>query len=94
MWRIVVPVRAGFWLANASLAVFFVSLIAAGLGRGIFAHDSFSEMSDSIAPFLLVFATSGVGLMVGLWLVLVPGAYLIWLLVFPRPLGVKATEAR
>jgi nitric oxide reductase subunit B len=91
--RIVAPVRAGFWLANVSLAVFFTSLLAAGLGRGTYSGGSFAEMTDSIEPFLLVFAGSGVCLMVGLWLILVPGAYLIGQLVFPRDKSVQAAEA-
>jgi nitric oxide reductase subunit B len=81
--RLIVPVRAGFWLANGSLLVFFTSLVAAGLGRGTYAGDSFFEMTQSITPYLLVFAGSGLGLMVGLWLILLPGAYLFWLLIRP-----------
>ena len=91
--RIIVPVRAGFWLANVSLAVFFTSLLTAGLGRGTYSGDSFAEMTDSIAPFLLVFAGSGVFLMVGLWLILLPGAYLIWLIISPSRKSVEAAGA-
>ena len=70
-----------------------LALLAAGLGRGTYSGGSFAEMTDSIEPFLLVFAGSGVCLMVGLWLILVPGAYLIGQLVFPRDKSVQAAEA-
>ena len=63
-------VTAGFWTANVSLAVFFASLVLAGLGRGTYDGQSFQEMMQLIRPFLLLFAASGVGLMVGLWVIL------------------------
>ena len=63
-------VRIGYWTANISLAVFFTALVLAGFGRGLYDGLSFQDMMLQIRPFLLVFAVSGVTLMVGLWIVL------------------------
>jgi len=73
-------IRAGFWTANVSLAVFFTALILAGLGRGTFDGASFQEMMLSIRPFLLVFTLAGVTMMIGLWIVLWHGFRLIGML--------------
>ena len=77
-------VDAGFWLANGSLVVFLAALLAAGLVKGTYVGESFYDMMESIEPFLLLFAVSGVGLMLGLWLVLLPAMVRIGALVFPR----------
>ncbi len=63
-------IKIGFWTANASLAVFFVALTLAGVGKGIYSGVSFQEMMLTIRPFLVVFAISGVTLMIGIWIVL------------------------
>ena len=63
-------VTVGFWTANVSLAVFFSALVLAGIGKGSYAGASFQEMMLGIRPFLLVFAASGISLMLGLWIVL------------------------
>ena len=81
------PVAFGFWLANGALALFLAALIVAGLIRGTYAGGSFQEMTETIAPYLLVFAASGIGLVIGLWLVLVPAIHLIGALVFPGRQG-------
>ena len=60
----------GFWIANISLGVFFVALLLAGFGRGLYDGASFQEMATQIRPFLLVFVVSGVTLMIGMWIVL------------------------
>ena len=63
-------VTIGFWMANVALGVFFVALMAAGVGKFMFDGASFQEMMLSIRPFLIVFAVSGITLMLGLWIVL------------------------
>ena len=63
-------VQFGYWTANLSLAVFFLALVAAGLGRGLYDGPSFQDMMVQIRPALLVFAVSGISLMVGIWIVL------------------------
>ncbi|MDA0678979.1 MAG: cbb3-type cytochrome c oxidase subunit I [Proteobacteria bacterium] len=63
-------VRTGFWVSNISLAVFFVALLAAGFGRGLYDGASFQDMATQIRPFMMVFVLSGVTLMLGIWLVL------------------------
>ena len=69
--------RLGFWIANVSLGVFFLALILAGAGKGLFDGGSFQEMMLSIRPFLLAFTISGVALMIGLWIILWHGFRLI-----------------
>ena len=81
------PVDVGFGLANGSLLAFFCALLAAGLVKGTYTGDSFQEMMTGIEPFLLAFAVSGIGLMAGLWLVLLPAIGLMSALVFPAKLG-------
>ena len=63
-------VTVGFWTANIALAVFFTALLFAGIGKGIYDGVSFQEMMLTIRPFLLVFAVSGIALMIGIWIVL------------------------
>lgn len=82
-----VPVRAGFWLANICLLLFLAALMAAGISRGTYTGESFADMMEGIVPYLFVFAGSGVGLLIGLWMILLPATHLISLLVFPGKLG-------
>jgi cbb3-type cytochrome oxidase subunit 1 len=63
-------VTVGYWTANIALAVFFTSLVLAGIGKGFYEGVSFQEMMLTIRPFLLVFAVSGIALMIGIWIVL------------------------
>lgn len=63
-------VMTGYWVANISLAVFFLALIMAGFGRGLYDGASFQEMATQIRPFMMIFAVSGISLMLGLWIVL------------------------
>jgi nitric oxide reductase subunit B len=83
--RHALPVAFGYRLANGSLALFLAALIVAGLIRGTYAGGSFQEMTEAITPFLLVFAAAGIGLVVGLWLVVLPAIHLIGGLVLARP---------
>ncbi|PKL95337.1 MAG: cytochrome C oxidase subunit I [Gammaproteobacteria bacterium HGW-Gammaproteobacteria-8] len=64
------PLTIGYWTANLSLAVFFLALIAAGLGKGLYDGDSFQVMMETIRPALLVFAVAGIALMCSLWLII------------------------
>ena len=70
-------VRTGFWLGNFSLAVFWTALIAAGLARGTYTGDSFQEMMQIVRPYLMLFAASGIGLLIGLLLVIAPAVHLL-----------------
>ncbi|MFT5500631.1 MAG: nitric oxide reductase subunit B, partial [Woeseiaceae bacterium] len=63
-------VTIGFWTANVALAVFFTALVLAGIGKGFYDGVSFQEMMLTIRPFMLVFAVSGIALMIGIWIVL------------------------
>ncbi len=75
-------VTTGFWLSNGSLLVLFAALLTAGLIKGSYGGASFQDMMLAIEPFLLVFAVSGVGLMCGLWMVLLPAIGQMSTLVF------------
>ncbi len=72
----------GYWLANGSLLIFFLALLVAGLIKGTYSGGSFGDMMASIEPFLLIFAVAGIGLMMGLWMVLLPALRRIYSLVF------------
>jgi nitric oxide reductase subunit B len=85
-------VASGYWMANVSLAVFFLSLTLAGLGKGLYGNGSFQEMMLSIRPFLLVFAVSGMTLMLGLWIVLLSAVRLINLRLSPAGRSELAAE--
>lgn len=63
-------VTIGFWAANVALAVFFVALILAGIGKGAYSGGSFQEMMLGIRPFLLTFAVAGIAMMIGFWIIL------------------------
>ena len=63
-------VLTGFWVANISLAVFFVALLTAGVIKGWFPGATFQETMLSIRPFLLTFVISGIALMIGLWIII------------------------
>ena len=81
-WRLVGP---GFWLTNASLLIFFLALLVAGLIKASDNGESFDAMMTSIAPFLLVFALAGVALMIGLLMILLPAVQQLWRLIFSAP---------
>lgn len=85
-------VRAGYWIANASLAVFFTALVLAGIGKAMYGGDSFQEMMVTIRPFLMLFVVSGVLLMIGLWIVILHAVKLINLRLSPSPAGALAPE--
>jgi nitric oxide reductase subunit B len=84
--------RVGYWMANISLAVFFVALILAGIGKGIYDGTSFQEMMTNIRPFLIVFTISGVTLMLGLWIILWHGFRLIGQIMAPSAEAVAEPE--
>jgi len=90
------PVNVGFWLTNGSLPIFLAALLAAGLIKGTWPDDSFHEMMGTIEPLLLVFVVSGVGLMLGLWLVLIPAIGQMTAVVFPRryDVGIDVPKAK
>lgn len=74
-------VVVGYYITNISLLVFWISLIMAGVGKGIIAMNqgmNFPQMMEYIKPYLYGFAISGIGLLLGLLLLLftaVPALY-------------------
>ena len=86
------PVQTGFWMANGCLLIFLTSLIAAGASKAAYTGDSFAEMMEGVEPYLLAFAVSGVGLLLGLWLILLPATHLIYQLVRPDKQAMEQSE--
>jgi nitric oxide reductase subunit B len=65
----------GFWLVQICLGVFWVSLLAAGVHKGILVVEnkmSFQEIMNTISGYLKVFAFSGAGIFCGLSIILYP----------------------
>lgn len=68
-------IRIGYYVTNFSLLIFWVSLILAGIGKGVIAFNQgmdFNQMMEYIKPYLYGFSISGVGLLMGLLLILFP----------------------
>jgi len=86
-------VMTGYWVANISLAVFFVALIFAGFGRALYDGASFQDMTQQIRPFMMVFAVSGITMMLGFWIVLWNGFRLTGKIVSARNVGQPAEPA-
>jgi nitric oxide reductase subunit B len=61
----------GYWVTNISLVIFLGSLMIAGSMEGFMQWDDFYEKSDAVFPLLLAFAISGIGLLAGLWMVVI-----------------------
>jgi nitric oxide reductase subunit B len=55
-----------FWMLQGSLLVFFLSLNAAGIKKGIWQlsehQSSYSKMMESLHPYFVVFVVAGIGL--------------------------------
>lgn len=67
--------RIGYWILQISLMIFWLSLIAAGLYRGIYTISNqapFQEILDGIRPFIFIFAVAGMGIFIGLLMLLMP----------------------
>jgi nitric oxide reductase subunit B len=65
----------GFWMFNIFFTVFWISLISAGIQKGILTVEdksSFQEIMLQIHSTLLVFAFSGIGMIAGLAFIIFP----------------------
>ena len=63
--------RAGFWIFNASLLLFWLCLVGAGMVKGwltVTTDMAFQPIMDRAWPFIAGFAVSGIGLFIGLTL--------------------------
>ena len=87
-------VNAGFWTTNIALAVFFGSLVLAGLGKGLFDGTVFQQMMLEIRPYLLMFAISGVFLMLGLWILMYNAFRQLWVILRKGKPGAAETKAQ
>ena len=67
--------RTGFWITNISLLIFWISLIMAGIEKGVLIIEnqlSFQEIMQKINPFMISFAYSGLGIFIGLLMISFP----------------------
>jgi nitric oxide reductase subunit B len=93
-------VSNGFWISNIALVVFLTALVLAGMVRGLYGGGAFQQMMMEIRPYLVVFAISGVFLMLGLWLLLYNAFRLLWVILrrptVPenRPVAAEQATAR
>jgi nitric oxide reductase subunit B len=65
----------GFWLLNVCLFIFWISLLAAGIHKGILVIENkllFQEIMNKISIYLKIFALAGAGIFVGLLSVTYP----------------------
>ncbi len=66
----------GYLLANLSLFVFWITLITAGILKSHWqmmdVRTPFSTMMLHLRPLFVVFVSSGISLMIGVWLIIVP----------------------
>jgi nitric oxide reductase subunit B len=65
--------KAGIWVINIALFIFWISLILAGYTKGVLTvvnHLSFQEAMVKVTPYLVVFAISGIALLIGITIVI------------------------
>jgi nitric oxide reductase subunit B len=66
---------SGFWIMNASLLIFFLSLIFAGVEKAkllIGAEMNFQAIMKALNPYLISFAVAGITLFIGMSMVVFP----------------------
>lgn len=74
-------IRAGFWIMNIFLLLFWSSLICAGAQKASLILDeqiSFREMMNALNPYLMTFAISGLGVFTGICLVVFPALHFLF----------------
>jgi nitric oxide reductase subunit B len=68
-------VAKGFWIANISFFVFFICLVVAGIMKGhatIEERQTYHEIQETISPYIMLFAYSGLVMFVGFLFILIP----------------------
>lgn len=68
-------VKKGFWVVNIALLIFWLSLVVAGIIKGVLSVETsmpFSLIMDKISPFLIAFSISGIVLLIGLLMLILP----------------------
>ncbi|MCX6290146.1 MAG: cbb3-type cytochrome c oxidase subunit I [Bacteroidetes bacterium] len=67
-------IRAGFWITNISLLLFWIALIGAGIVKALDKnHDTlFQQMMSRLAPWFGFFSSSGLVVFAGIVIVVVP----------------------
>lgn len=64
-------IRSGFWITNFSLVIFWICLILAGAEKGRLIIENkltFQAIMEKISPHLIVFASAGLGIFIGLFM--------------------------
>lgn len=82
----------GYWILNISLFVFLGSLLMAGVVEGFNTWDSFFERAEAAEPYLVVFAFSGFGLLLGFGMVIIAAIKFLLPYAFARNGQTKQTS--
>lgn len=69
--------KAGYWIFNISLGIFWVSLLLGGVEKSIWMYfadnpSTFGEMQNKIQPYMYVFLAAGYGILIGILMVAIP----------------------
>lgn len=68
--------KFGYWLINISLVVFWIALIVAGFSKAYWQFNNseipYGEMIAQLKPWFYVFFVSGIALVIGLVMVIIP----------------------
>jgi nitric oxide reductase subunit B len=78
-------ISLGFWIFNLFFAIFWLCLISAGIQKGMLVVEdklSFQEIMTAIRPVLTVFAFSGIGILIGLFMIVIPLLKLVYQCIF------------
>ncbi|SVD50654.1 uncharacterized protein METZ01_LOCUS403508, partial [marine metagenome] len=67
-------IKTGFWIANISLFIFWISLIASGIIKSFYMTQNivFQQIMNSLHPYFWVLALSGFALFIGVILITIP----------------------
>lgn len=69
-------VTKGYWVANISLLVFWISLIVAGFLKAYWQFNqpeiAYGEIINNLRPWFYVFFVSGLFLVIGLYMIIIP----------------------
>lgn len=72
----------GCTLANVGLFVLLGALLTAGVSEGFNDWESHYDKIEAATPYLTLFAVSGIALLIGLWLAIIPALKMIGILAF------------
>jgi nitric oxide reductase subunit B len=69
--------KAGYWIFNISLGVFWVCLLLGGVEKSIWMYftdnpSTFGEMQNKLQPYMYAFLAAGYGILIGILMVSLP----------------------